>query len=63
MCVGFACCLEYCQTLLLAYRGAFLAFLVPALLARSGVRNRDALLGWFDLTDLLGHFFADFLRD
>ena len=63
LCVGFACCLDYGQTLLLTDRGAFLAFLVPALLARSGLRNRDAFLGWFDLANLLGYFFADFLGD
>jgi hypothetical protein len=63
LCAGLSCCLEYGQTLLLAYRGAFLTGLVPSLLARSGLRNRDALLGWLDLANLPGHFFADFLRD
>ena len=63
LCGGFACCLEYGQTLLLTDRGALLAGLVPALLSRGGLRNRDTLLGWLDLANLLGQFFADFLRD
>jgi len=55
--------LEDCEALLLADRGALLAGLVPALLARGCLWDGDTLLGGLDLANLLGDFIADMLGD
>ena len=54
---------EDCEALLLAYRGAPLAFLIRALSAGDDLRDRDALLGWLDTAHLLAHFLAHLLGD
>ena len=62
MWVGLTCSFVDSQALLLADRSALLALLVPALLAWCGLGNWDALLGWFNLANLLGNFLAHLLR-